>query len=126
MLQSANKVLDSDNKQLNEECKALREVSLSIYIPFRDAQLTRSIFPYLRQSLESLEEAFEQKILADHTSADDANGSPLLQDVATLRQAMKDSQKRHEVRNVVSSFRGACSNLWPFVVGDGTDEEETY
>ena len=47
--------------------------------------------------MEHLEEAFEQKILQEHASVEtSAEGSPLLQDVATLRQAMKDAQKRHE------------------------------
>ena len=36
MLQSASKVLDSDNIRLNEECKAVREVSICIRILFRD------------------------------------------------------------------------------------------
>jgi len=72
-LSSSNKVLEKDNKQLTAECDQLRE------------------------SLERLEEAFEQKILQEHTSVEaSTEGSPLLQDVATLRQAMKDSQKRHE------------------------------
>ncbi|KAF8324452.1 uncharacterized protein EI90DRAFT_2977087 [Cantharellus anzutake] len=72
---ASSKVLESDNKMLTTETGELRE------------------------SLKELEEKFEQTILREQSVLDGAGvdpSSPLLQDVATLRQAIKDAQARHE------------------------------
>lgn len=109
MLSSSNKVLEKDNKQLTAECDQLREVCIS-YLQL--LCLTNANWQLL-QSLERLEEAFEQKILQEHASVEtSAEGSPLLQDVATLRQAMKDSQKRHEVSEYLElPAQAPCDDL---------------
>ncbi len=52
------------------------------------------------KSLKELEEKFEHSILCEQSALDGTGidpSSPLLQDVATLRQAVKDGQARHEV-----------------------------